>query len=400
MQYHLFDTPARFQLLPFTHTRAIAHIRCGVLTPKERWEHILNTTVNCITESYLQVLHPPQFGAENTYINSTITKADTSLVKAIQQLQNGEVLMRNDVVLAFCTQQHLSFENIPNAITQFKPIEYSTSVLLLEKAWHIFAYNEQMIVADFALITQNRESQPIPSHVTALTPENIFIEEGAIVNPSIINASKGPVYIGKDAEIMEGCLIRGPFALCENAVLKMGAKVYTGTTIGPGCKVGGEISNVVFFANSNKGHDGFLGNAVIGEWCNLGADTNCSNLKNNYEQVKIWNEYENKSEKTGLQFCGLLMGDHSKCGINTMFNTGTVVGVSCNIYGSGFPPNFVPSFSWGGAENMVPYRTEKAFETANNMMGRRNKTLSDQEKQALTYVYQHTQPQREMLHIK
>ena len=204
-------------------------------------------------------------------------------------------------------------------------------------------------------MTKGRISQTIPSFVTAISPENIFIEEGAILNPCILNASKGPIYIAENAEVMEGCMLRGPIALGKNAVLKMGAKVYGATTIGEGCKVGGEVSNVVFFANSNKGHDGFLGNAVIGEWCNLGADTNCSNLKNNYDTVKVWSEHENKLVSTGLQFCGLMMGDHSKSGINTMFNTGTVVGVSSNIFGSSFPDKFVPSFSWGAAEETTIY---------------------------------------------
>ncbi|RYZ22555.1 MAG: glucose-1-phosphate thymidylyltransferase, partial [Sphingobacteriales bacterium] len=252
---------------------------------------------------------------------------------------------------------------------------------------------------DFALLTKGRQSQLLPGYVTALHTENIFIEPGAKVYPCIINAEKGPVYIGKDAEIMEGCIIRGPFALGEHAVLKMGAKVYGATTLGPGCKVGGEISNVVFFANSNKGHDGFLGNAVIGEWCNLGADTNCSNLKNNYDEVKIWDEHEQKSVKTGLQFCGLLMGDHSKCGINTMFNTGTVAGVSCNIYGAGFPEKFIPSFSWGGPEGMVTYALDKALATANRMMIRRDKELTPAEVKVLQHIFAKTEQQRELMHV-
>lgn len=284
-------------------------------------------------------------------------------------------------------------------ITSLKQIPFGESIHQLERVWDIFGRNEQAIKEDFQIVTHDLQSQLLPDYVTALNPSNIFVEPGAKVYPCIINAEAGPVYIGKDAEIMEGCIIRGPFVLGEHAVLKMGAKVYGGTTLGPGCKVGGEISNVVFFANSNKGHDGFLGNAVIGEWCNLGADTNCSNLKNNYDEVKIWDEYENKSVKTGLQFCGLIMGDHSKCGINTMFNTGTVAGVSCNIYGSGFPEKFIPSFSWGGSEGMVTYALDKAIATANRMMMRRHKELSTGEINVLKHIFNSTQKQRELMNV-
>jgi UDP-N-acetylglucosamine diphosphorylase/glucosamine-1-phosphate N-acetyltransferase len=227
--------------------------------------------------------------------------------------------------------------------------------------------------------------------------ESLFIEPGAVINAGvIINAATGPVYIGPDSEILEGCMLRGPIALHEHAVIKMGAKIYAGTTIGPGCKVGGEISNVVFFANSNKGHDGYLGNAVIGEWCNLGADTNCSNLKNNYDEVKIWDEYNNRSVRTGLQFCGLIMGDHSKCGINTMFNTGTVVGVSCNIWGGGFPEKFIPSFAWGGSEGMTTYQFARAMDTALRMMARRGKTLSEAETEMYRSIFAATEAQRSL----
>src|SRR6185437_5208009 len=250
---------------------------------------------------------------------------------------------------------------------------------------------------DFNTITKGRKSAAIPENVIVSGKENLFIEEGAnIYAGCIINASTGPVYIGKEVEVLEGTMIRGPLAVCEHAVLKMGAKIYGATTIGPGCKTGGEINNAVFFANSNKSHDGYLGNAVIGEWCNLGADTNCSNLKNNYDEVKVWDEYKNKSVKTGLTFCGLMMGDHSKCGINTMFNTGTIVGVSCNIWGGGFPEKFVPSFSWGGSDGMTTYDFNRAIDTAQRMMARRNKTLNEQEKEMYRHIFEKTVPQRDL----
>lgn len=264
----------------------------------------------------------------------------------------------------------------------------------LQQVWDIFSLNDNAIRADYKLITAGSNSAPVPAGVT-VTGSDIFIEEGANVYPgTIINAQAGPVYIGKHTEVLEGTMIRGPLALCEQGVIKMGAKIYGATTIGPGCKVGGEINNTVFFANSNKAHDGYLGNAVIGEWCNLGADTNCSNLKNNYDEVKVWSEQQGALVATGLTFCGLLMGDHSKCGINTMFNTGTVVGVSANIYGGSFPDKFIPSFSWGGSEGMVTYKLDKAMETANRMMGRRNKTLSAAETEMYTHIFNNTAPQR------
>jgi UDP-N-acetylglucosamine diphosphorylase/glucosamine-1-phosphate N-acetyltransferase len=245
---------------------------------------------------------------------------------------------------------------------------------------------------DFALITDGRASKPHPGHITVSGGGHLFIEEGAKLYPGcIVNAQTGPVYIGRDAEVMEGAILRGPIAVCEHAVIKMGAKIYGATTIGPGCKVGGEINNAVFFANSNKAHDGFVGNAVIGEWCNLGADTNCSNLKNNYDEVKVWSEAEDKNVSTGLTFCGLLMADHSKCGINTMFNTGTVVGVSCNIFGGGFPDKYITSFSWGG-DGLTTYAFDKAMETANRMMGRRNKQLSKAEIEMYRHIFHLRKP--------
>ncbi len=398
MQFILFEGATRFRFLPFTHTRPVADIRCGILTMRERWELLLKASTATLTEPYLQAAFPFQSEADNTYINGAIF-ADSSLVMAISNLQPGQALLQDNSLIAFRSSEIATHGQEQELTKQYEPVLYTGFFQQLQHVWDIFTGNERAIKEDFALLTQGRLSQELPDYVTALNKNNIFIEPGAKIYPCIINADSGPVYIGKDAEIMDGCIIRGPFALGEHAVLKMGAKVYGGTTIGPGCKVGGEISNVVFFANSNKGHDGFLGNAIIGEWCNLGADTNCSNLKNNYDEVKIWDEYEHRSVKTGLQFCGLIMGDHSKCGINTMFNTGTVAGVSCNIYGSGFPEKFIPSFSWGGSEGMVAYNLDKAMDTANRMMIRRNKQLSAAEKAVLQYVFQQTEKQRSLMSV-
>lgn len=394
MNIILFDDTSRFRLLPFTHTRPVADIRCGIWTLRERWEHFTGAKTSILTEAYLQEVFPLVTTADNLLINAALV-ADRQLTDAIQQLAPGQRLVQDGLLLAARTGSIPGFEQT-DSLASLEEQLYEGFIHRLDHVWDIFSLNDKVLRADFDTITKSRISGELPEHVTAVGREQIFIEPDAILQPgTVINATGGPVYIGKEAEVMEGCLLRGPLAVGDHAVLKMGAKVYGGTTIGPGCKVGGEVSNVVFFANSNKGHDGFLGNAVIGEWCNLGADSNCSNLKNNYDEVKIWDEYSNKSVKTGLTFCGLLMGDHSKCGINTMFNTGTVAGVSCNIYGSGFPEKFIPSFSWGGSEGMVTYSFAKAMETAGRMMARRGKTLSKEETAMYQYLFDKTEAQRQ-----
>lgn len=392
----LFDDSTRYSLLPFTHTRPIADIRCGIMTMRERWEHFTGQPTGTLTAPYLQDVFPLNGGNDNLFINSSIF-ATADLYSTISKLEPMQQLVQNGTIIAARVSdaeiQFLPKLNIPVTLRE---IAYEGPLRCLQHIWDIFSLNEEAIAADFALLTAGRKSQPVPEGVTVRNNENLFIEEGAIVNAGCIINAEGPVYIGKEAEILEGVLMRGPLALCEHAVVKMGAKLYKGTTIGPGCKVGGEISNVVFFANSNKAHDGYLGNSVIGEWCNLGADTNCSNLKNNYDTIKIWDEYNFKSVQTGLTFCGLMMGDHSKCGINTMFNTGTVVGVSANIYGGSFPEKFIPSFTWGGSEGLTGYRLERALETANRMMQRRSRNLSAAEIKMYTDIYERTREQRDM----
>ena len=270
----------------------------------------------------------------------------------------------------------------------YEIIEFHNDCLTVEHTWDIFAKNDAAIREDFALVTEDRISQRISKTVNVISPENIFVEEGVKMEFVTLNASTGPIYIGKNAEIMEGSVIRGPFALCEEAQVKLASKVYGATTVGPHCRIGGEINNSVLFGYSNKGHDGFLGNSVLGEWCNIGADSNNSNLKNNYEEVKLWDYNTGRFAKTGLQFCGLMMGDHSKCGINTMFNTGTVIGVSVNIFGSGFPRNFVPSFSWGGASGFTEYKTNKVFEVAEVVMQRRGIIFDVKEQAILEHVFE------------
>ncbi len=384
MNYIVFDAN-RTSFLPFTHTRAVADIRCGILTMRERWELYLQQTTGTLTETYLQPQYQPNEGNDNLFINGAVA-GTCELTEAIGKLLAGQKLVKNDTVIAARTGHHTTLPTLLEKLPQLETCTFEGDVTCLQHIWDIFSLNDKLIREDYLLLTHKRTSAPIPEHVIVTGKENLFIEEGAIINAgTIINATTGPVYIAKGAEVLEGTMIRGPLALCSGAGLKMGAKIYGATTIGPGCKVGGEINNAVFFANSNKGHDGYLGNAVIGEWCNLGADTNCSNLKNNYDTVKIWDEAQGKLVSTGLTFCGLLMGDHSKCGINTMFNTGTVVGVSANIYGGGFPEKFLPSFSWGGSDGMVSYDFNRAMDTANRMMQRRGKQLLPAE----VAIYQH-----------
>jgi UDP-N-acetylglucosamine diphosphorylase/glucosamine-1-phosphate N-acetyltransferase len=389
MNYILFDGSVRNSLLPFTFTRPVADIRIGILSIREKWEKYLGYTTTTITEEYLEVKYPMVELEENVLINASYLPTK-SLVEQVRNLSENQAIFKGEEVIAFFTsdtQEDVDF-------TLYKQIECSGDVLQLKNTWDIFSLNDKAIEADFDLITQGRTSAPIPEGVHAINKENIFIEEGATISFSSLNASKGPIYIGKDAEIMEGCLVRGPFAMCEHSVLKMGAKVYGATTLGPFCKVGGEVNNSVLFGFSSKGHEGFLGNSVLGEWCNVGADTNTSNLKNNYAEVKLWNYQVERFTNTSLQFCGLMMGDHSKCGINTMFNTGTVIGVSANIFGSGFPRNFIPSFSWGGAAGFTTYQLNKVIEVAKVVMKRRELQFSEIDENILQHVFDETAKNR------
>ena len=389
MNYILFDGNVRNALLPFTYTRPVADIRIGILTIREKWEHRLGLTTTTITEEYLEEKYPMVEMAKNILINSSYlpTKA---LVEQVKLLSENQAIFNNGEVVAFFakkTQEEVNFDT-------YEQFEFEDDVIKIDHTWDIFSKNGEAIDQDFQLLTQGRRSQPIPEGVRYLNKEHIFIEEGAEISFAILNASTGPIYIGKGAKIMEGSIVRGPFAMCENSVLKIGAKMYGPTTLGPYCKVGGEVNNSVRFGFSSKGHEGFLGNSVLGEWCNLGADTNTSNLKNNYAEVKLWNYESDRFAKTGLQFCGMMMGDHSKCGINTMFNTGTVVGVSANIYGSGYPRNFIPSFSWGGPSGLTTYQLKKVFQVAEAVMKRRGKVLSVNDQNILTAVFEFTKKYR------
>lgn len=386
MNYILFDGSVREQLLPFTYTRPVADIRVGILTIREKWELLLGYTTTTVTEDYLSDKFPMVEMEANILINGSFLPSD-NLALIVKGLEPGQALFYEDEPLAFYATEGEEVD-----FDAAEVIQYSyDDVIRIANTWDIFKYNGEAIARDFAWLTKDKVSAPIEAGVHVIgDKEQVFIEPGAKVYLASLNTTAGPIYIGKDAEVMEACAIRGPFALCEQATLKMGAKIYGGTTVGPHCKVGGEVNNSVLFAYSNKGHDGFLGNSVLGEWCNMGADSNNSNLKNNYAPVRLWDYSTEGFAKTGLQFCGLMMGDHSKCGINTMFNTGTVVGVSANIYGGGFPRNFVPSYSWGGASGMVTYKTNKAFETAKAMMERRGVEFTQEDQKIMEHVFEQT----------
>ncbi|PKP52824.1 MAG: glucose-1-phosphate thymidylyltransferase [Bacteroidetes bacterium HGW-Bacteroidetes-1] len=392
MNFILFDSTSRTGLLPLTFTRPVADIRFGILTIREKWEMYLKSVTSSLTEDYLSIKYPLVKDEINMLINGSICPTK-ELVKQVNALKEGQALIKEETIIAMCLNAH-SLENIGDSNEDMIAIECKSDFLKIQNTWDIFNLNDQAIKEDFALITKGRKSKQISETNRCINPERIFVEEGAIIEFAILNASSGPIYIGKGAQIMEGCIIRGSFALCDYGVLKMGAKIYGPVTIGPYSKVGGEVSSSVIFGFTNKSHDGFLGHSVLGEWCNLGADTNNSNLKNTYEEVKVWSYAEDCFVQTGLQFCGTIMGDHTKCGINTMFNTGTVVGVNSNIYGSGFQRNFVPSFSWGGTHGLIDYDLKKAIKTAEIVYARRNKNFDKVEKAILTEIYSLTYKNR------
>lgn len=382
MNLILFDDPlVRTALLPFTFTRPVADIRVGILTIREKWERWLQTQASFQTVDYLQKKYPARSGNSNLLINGAVCP-DENLVAAIRNMQPHTFLAQGTrLIAALEPTEEMSASNT---------IEYTGAITVIDKTWKIFKENAAQLKLDFKHITAGRKSASIDDKHTVIygSPEDIFVEEGVYIRAAILNAESGPIYLGKKSIVQEGAIIRGSFALCEGAHINMGAKIRGDVTVGPFSKVGGEVSTSVIFGYSNKAHDGFLGASVLGEWCNLGADTNTSNLKNNYDHVKLWDHTKQGYEPTGLQFCGLMMGDHSKCSINTMFNTGTVVDVSSNVFGHGFPPNYVPSFGWGGASGFETYQLNKALETAERVMARRNVTFSDVDKEILSHIFE------------
>lgn len=388
MNYILFDLE-RERLLPLTFTRPVAELRIGILTIREKWEKTLAVETSTLTVEYLQTKFPLIEQEENLLINGGVCP-NSQLVDAISKLGVGERLVKEGLLLAAKAGGNVSKDQLQ----EVTGVEFEGDVLSVRDPWDIFSKNGEALTQDFELLTSGRESKPLSKSNTVIGNGKIFLEEGAKAEACIFNTSSGPIYLGKDTEVMEGSVIRGPFALCEGSQVKLSTKIYGPTTVGPHSKVGGEVNNSIIIGYSNKGHDGFLGNSVLGEWCNLGADTNNSNLKNNYDQVRVWSYAEQRFAKTGLQFCGLIMGDHSKSGINTMFNTGTVVGVSSNVFGSGFPRTFIPSFQWGGASGFVEYDKQKAFATAERVMQRRGIEFDQVEQDILSTVFDLTKSYR------
>ena len=382
----LFDDKSYKQLYPLTLTRPVCEIRIGILSIREKWELWFNNKASFLTSDYLQEKYPLVVKDRNLVINGGVLPSP-SLCEEIIDLAEGEALLQGDrLIVAKLSKEQFSVLAKTYSLGGFDHHQTNADFLKVEYPWDVFRLNGKALESDFAKLTKGRLSESISETNSVLNRKNVFVEEGVNMEFVTINAETGPVYIGKNSTIMEGSLIRGPFAIGEHGIVKMGAKIYGPTSAGPHSKLGGEINNCVFFGYSSKGHEGYLGNSVIGEWCNFGADSNCSNLKNNYAEIRVWDYVSGGFSPTGLQFCGLIMGDHSKCGINTMFNTGTVVGVSANIFGSGFPRNFIPSFTWGGPQGLTSYRFKKAMEVASLVMKRRNKKLDKLDQDILEHV--------------
>ncbi len=385
MNYILTDLPPiKENLLPLTYFRPIAEIRLGIDSLAEKWKNILGTEISYLTDAYLQEKFPVNYGEDNIYISSHII-ANMEIAEKIKNLKPHQAIFDSDGIVAYRGKEY-SLEEFEKTKKKNTDISIDTLSKILFP-WDIISLNERQIHLDFERLFSHKESASLSKTNLVIGKYPVFIEEGAKVEASIFNTEEGPIYIGKKALIMEGSMVRGPFALLEGAVVKMGAKIYGGTSIGPYSKVGGEVKNTIFIGNSNKAHDGYLGDSVIAEWCNLGADTNNSNLKNNYSLVKMWNYPSRNFINTGLQFCGLIMGDHSKAGIATMFNTGTIVGVSANIFGGDYQPKFFPSFKWGNQQEMQDYKFDKTMELAKIVMQRRNKEFNEVEKRLFENIY-------------
>lgn len=396
MNLILFDDDSRDKLLPLSYTRPVCEFRVGILRIREKWELSLNAKASYITQEYLAKKYPIHIEDQNLVINGALLP-NQKLIELFSHLESNQAVIYNGELLAANLDRE-QFKNLEDdlPISELSGYDISAdhSVSLVDRLWKIYTLNAEELKKDFDLITRNRTTQPISHSNTIIGTGSIFLEEGAKVEASILNTNEGPIYIGKDAEVMEGAMIRGGFALCENAKVKMGTKIYGATTVGPWSKVGGEVNNSVLFGFSNKGHDGYMGNSVLGEWCNIGADTQTSNLKNNYTEVKLWDYKSGRFEKTGQQFCGLIMADHAKSGISIMFNTGTTVGVASNIFGTGYPRNFIPSFAWGSQKGYETYRLDKAFETMERVMLRRNKVLDEKDKEIISHIFENSSQYR------
>jgi UDP-N-acetylglucosamine diphosphorylase/glucosamine-1-phosphate N-acetyltransferase len=389
----LFDDNASQTLLPLTYTRPVADLRIGIITIAQKWATHLKRAYSFHTQPYLQAKFPLVISANNIFINGSVCP-DEGLLEAVDKLNVGEALIKDDLLIAVRLGESDAKTFDPDNGKAYKPVNYTGEFIRLKYPEDIFKNNAAEIAKDFKLLTRGRTSAAFSATKTFIG-DNFFAEEGAEAECSTFNSKGGPIYLAKNTEVWEGSNIRGSFALCNNSQVKMGSKVYGGTTVGPYCRIGGEVNNAVLWGYSAKGHEGYLGNSVLGEWCNIGADSNNSNLKNNYSEVKLWDYSTGHFRKTGLQFCGLIMGDHSKCGINTMFNTGTVVGVSANVFGAGYPHNFIPDFSWGGAQGFEVYSIKKAFETNQKVFERReHREFNQVEQNILQKVFELTEPYR------
>ncbi len=394
-----FDDDKWESLLPLTFLKPACELRVGINTIAEKWKIYLNNASHgYITNDYLSQKFPLQLSETNIAINGRLLP-NANVLSLIKRLSPNQGLIYKDIFIAGVLKKHqFNEETYDIDLDELEMIDISSydsrDIRFITRPQDIFSFNASEIASDFELIINERSSQKISETNRYFGLEKIFIEEGARVDFSILNASDGPIYIGKNAKILENSVIKGPVAIGENAVVKVGAKIYQGTTLGPFCKVGGEVKSTVFQGYCNKAHDGYIGDSVIGEWCNLGADTNCSNLKNNYGEVSVWSYDSSDFQLTGLQFCGLIMGDHCKTSINSMFNTGTVTGISSNIFGTNFPPKFIPSFSWGGSDGMDTYQFEKALDTINRVMQRRSLRLEQIDIDILTHVFEATKQRR------
>lgn len=380
-----FDDQSRETLLPLTYTRPVADLRIGIMKISEKWLFHFKTAGFYQTQPYLQKKFPFKATKNNLFINGSVCP-DAELLKAIAALKAEESLIADDVCIAVKTKKAgIDWANL----SEFKSIAYDELFLKITYPEDLFKYNTDAMRADFDVLTKGRTSQKL-SETNTVIGDDIFVEEGVVAECSTFNTKSGPIYLGKNSQVWEGSHIRGGLALCNDSQIKMGTKIYGPTTIGPNSRVGGEINNAVIWGNSAKGHEGYLGNSVLGEWCNIGADTNNSNLKNNYAEVKLWDYTKQRFRKTGLQFCGLIMADHAKCGINTMFNTGTVVGVGANIFGAGFPRNYIADFAWGGAHGFEVYSIEKMFETVTKVFERRGMMFNEIERNILIDIFNNT----------
>lgn len=384
-----FDDQSRASLLPLTYTRPVADLRIGIMKISEKWLFHFPSEAGYLTETYLQEKFPLIGGKNQLFINGSVCP-DADLLVAINNLNEGQILTSKNVSIAVKTSKQVIDYN---DLSDFESVEYNGQFLKITYPEDIFKFNDVALRADFAILTKRRTSAKL-SATNTIIGDDIFVEEGVEAECCTFNTKNGPIYLGKNSQVWEGSHIRGALALCENSQIKLGTKIYGATTIGPNCRVGGEINNAVIWGNSSKGHEGYLGNSVLGEWCNIGADTNNSNLKNNYAEVKLWDYNTQRFRKTGLQFCGLIMADHAKCGINTMFNTGTVVGVSANVFGAGFPRNYIADFAWGGAHGFEVYSLNKMFETVTKVFERKGKVFDEIEQNILTNIFNNTEHYR------